>query len=62
MYSVLGDVTVTAPEGVEVELGGFTLLGDHKIDLAAVPRVPGTPTVRVRVYSLLGDTAVRSAR
>lgn len=62
VYSVLGDVTVTAPEGVEVELGGFTLLGDHKIDLAAVPRVPGTPTVRVRVYSLLGDTAVRSAR
>ncbi|MFD1533251.1 hypothetical protein [Pseudonocardia aurantiaca] len=36
-----------APEGVEVELTGFSLLGDRKIDLAPVPRVPGTPVVRV---------------
>ena len=61
-WSVIGDSTVTVPEGVEVELGGFTLLGDRKIELAAVPRVPGTPVVRVRVWSLIGDTTVRSAR
>ena len=61
-WSVIGDSTVTVPEGVEVELGGFTLLGDRKVELAAVPRVPGTPVVRVRVWSLIGDTTVRSAR
>ncbi|MFC5995161.1 DUF1707 domain-containing protein [Pseudonocardia hispaniensis] len=62
VYSLIGDVEVIAPEGVEVELGGFTLLGDRRIDLAPVPRVPGTPTVRIRVFSLLGDAKLRSSR
>lgn len=62
VYSLIGDVEVTAPEGVEVELGGFTVLGDRKVDLSPVPRVPGTPTVRVRVFSLIGDAKIRSAR
>jgi hypothetical protein len=50
------------PEGVEVEVGGFSLLGDHEVELAPVPRVPGAPVVRLRVWSLLGDLTVRSAR
>ncbi|GEL17879.1 DUF1707 SHOCT-like domain-containing protein [Pseudonocardia asaccharolytica] len=62
IYSLIGDVEVIAPEGVEVELGGFTLLGDRRIDLAPVPRVPGTPTVRVRMFSLIGDAKLRSSR
>jgi hypothetical protein len=60
-YSVIGDVEVVVPEGVEVEVGGFTLLGDQKVELASVPRVRGTPMVRVRVWGLLGDVTVRSA-
>ena len=59
-WSVIGDTKVTVPEGVEVEVGGFTLLGDRKVDLAPVPRVPGTPLVRVRTWSLIGDVSVRS--
>ncbi|MCF7550254.1 DUF1707 domain-containing protein [Pseudonocardia sp. WMMC193] len=61
-WSVLGDTVLTVPEGVEVEVGGFTLLGDRQVDLAPVPRVPGTPVVRVRVWGLIGDVTVRSAR
>lgn len=62
VYSALGDATVVVPEGVEVELGGFSVIGDRKVALAPVPRVPGTPTVRVRVFSLIGDARIRSAR
>jgi Domain of unknown function (DUF1707)/Cell wall-active antibiotics response 4TMS YvqF len=62
VLGLIGDAEVVAPEGVEVELTGFTLLGDRKIDLAPVPRVPGTPVVRVRVITLIGDAKVRSAR
>ena len=62
VFSVLGDATVVVPEGVEVELGGFSVIGDRKVGLAPVPRVPGTPRVRVRVFSLIGDARIRSAR
>jgi hypothetical protein len=59
---LIGDATLTVPEGVEVELTGFSLLGDRKVDLAPVPRVPGTPVIRLRVFTLLGDAKVRSSR
>jgi Domain of unknown function (DUF1707) len=59
--SLLGDVKIIVPEGVEVELYGFELLGDRKLELAAVPITPGAPRVRLRAYGLLGDVIVRSA-
>jgi Domain of unknown function (DUF1707)/Cell wall-active antibiotics response 4TMS YvqF len=62
VYGLIGDAVLTVPEGIEVELTGITLLGDRKVQLAAVPRVPGTPVVRLRVFTLIGDVKVRSAR
>lgn len=60
-FSLLGDLKVIVPEGVEVELLGFDLLGDRSLELAAVPMRPGAPRVRLRAYGLLGDVTVRSA-
>ena len=60
-FSLMGDLTVTVPEGVEVELRGFDLLGDRSLELAAVPMRPGAPRVRLHAYGLLGDVSVRSA-
>lgn len=60
--TVLGNFTVDVPEGVEVELAGFDLLGDRELRLAPVPRRAGTPLIRVRAYGLLGDVTVRSLR
>jgi hypothetical protein len=51
---------VIVPEGVEVETVGTTLFGSRKLKLAAVPRVPGTPLVRVNVNIYFGDVEVRS--
>jgi predicted membrane protein len=59
--SVIGDLRVTVPEGVEVELGGMVLIGDRKLELAAVPLRPGTPRVKLTVFGLLGDVVIRSA-
>ena len=48
------------PEGVEVELTGFDVLGDRELRLAPVPRRPGTAFIRIRAHGLLGDVYVRT--
>jgi len=40
---VFGDVEVIVAAGVDAELQGRTLFGDRRTDLAAVPRLAGTP-------------------
>ncbi|MFD2763801.1 DUF1707 SHOCT-like domain-containing protein [Micromonospora eburnea] len=59
-WNLMGDINITVPDGVDVELAGFDLLGDRELRLAPVPPLPGTPRIRVRVYALLGDVHVRS--
>jgi hypothetical protein len=43
------DVKVIVPEGVEVDLSGSNILSSRELDLAPVPRVPGTPLVRIEM-------------
>ena len=61
LTSVMGDVEVLLPDGVEVELTGFDVMGDRDLALAPVPRVPGTPLIRVRAHAVMGDVLVRSS-
>ena len=61
LTSVMGDVEVLLPDGVEVELTGFDVMGDRDLVLAPVPRVPGTPLIRVRAHAVMGDVLVRSS-
>lgn len=56
----MGGIDVIVPEGVEVELDGFDLMGGHEQKLADVPFRPGTPLVRVRAFSLMGGVTVKS--
>lgn len=60
-WTVFGDVVFTVPEGLEAELSGFTIFGDRTATLAAVPRQPETPLVRVQGVSLFGDVRLVSA-
>lgn len=59
-WTVFGDVEVIVPEGIEADLSGFTIFGDRRLELAAVPRSPQTPMVRVHGMSIFGDLRVRS--
>jgi Domain of unknown function (DUF1707)/Cell wall-active antibiotics response 4TMS YvqF len=61
LTSVMGDVEVLLPDGIEVELTGFDVMGDRDLVLAPVPRAPGTPLIRVRAHAVMGDVLVRSA-
>jgi hypothetical protein len=60
LTTVFGDVEVIVSEGVAAEIGGWTVFGDRKTELAAVPRLPGTPHVVVRGWSVFGDRKLRS--
>jgi hypothetical protein len=60
LCTVFGDVEVIVSEGVAAEIGGWTVFGDRKTELAAVPRLPGTPHVVVRGWSIFGDRKLRS--
>ena len=55
-----GNLCVDVPEGVEVELGGFDVLGDRELRLARVPRRPGTPLIRISAHGIVGDVDVRT--
>lgn len=61
-WLLFGDTELIVPEGIEVDLNGFSLFGDRKLDLAAVPRVPGTPRIRLLSFSLFGDAQVRNTQ
>jgi Domain of unknown function (DUF1707)/Cell wall-active antibiotics response 4TMS YvqF len=57
---VFGELKVIVPEGVEVELSGATVFASRQMRLAPVPRLPGTPLVRIQVSSVFADVQVRS--
>jgi hypothetical protein len=58
--TLFGNLCVDVPEGVDVDLKGFDVLGDRELRLAPVARRPGTPLIRVRAHGLLGDVYVRT--
>jgi len=57
---VFGELKVIVPEGVEVDLTGTVAFTSRTMHLAAVPRVPGTPEVRIEVNSWFSSVEVLS--
>jgi hypothetical protein len=48
------------PEGVEVDVSGSVIFGTRDLKLAPVPRLAGTPLVRVDVSVYFGSVIVKS--
>jgi class 3 adenylate cyclase len=55
-----GGVQITVPEGFDVDLEGFSFMGGRSLKLRDVPRVPGSPRIRIRGFSIMGGIDVRS--
>ncbi|WP_436534081.1 DUF1707 SHOCT-like domain-containing protein [Actinoplanes sp. HUAS TT8] len=58
--SWFGDLTVIVPEGVEVDFSGTNAFSSRDLKLAPVPRVPGTPEVRITVSTWFSSMSVVS--
>jgi hypothetical protein len=57
---VFGEVTVIVPEGFDVDLIGATVFSSRHLALAPMPRVQGTPHVRVRMNAYFSSVQVKS--
>ncbi|MBM2618231.1 DUF1707 and DUF2154 domain-containing protein [Actinoplanes sp. LDG1-06] len=55
-----GELKVIVPEGVEVDLTGTVAFSSRNMHLAAVPRVAGTPEVRVHITTWFSNVEVVS--
>jgi hypothetical protein len=55
-----GGISLVVPEGFDVELEGFSFMGGRKLRLRDVPRIPGSPRIRVRGFAVMGGIDVRS--
>jgi Domain of unknown function (DUF1707)/Cell wall-active antibiotics response 4TMS YvqF len=55
-----GDIEVIVPDGVIVELSGFSLFGRKKVDVRRSSSVHAAPVVRVQGFTVFGSVLVRS--
>lgn len=55
--SLLGGVWVQIPQGIRVQVSGFSLIGGTEIAGGPEPG-PGSPIVRIRAFSLLGGVRI----
>lgn len=58
--AILGEVKIVVPEGMDVQVSGFSALGENKIRVADAEPLPGMPTLHVQAYSVLGTVSVHS--
>jgi hypothetical protein len=56
---VMGNLDVTVPEGVEVELEATTVMGARTLKWAGAPPSPGGPIVRITGLVVMGALNVR---
>ncbi len=58
LIAVMGGADVYVPDSVDLEVGGFSLMGGHEeVGRELRPR-PGAPVVRIQVYNLMGGATI----
>ena len=58
VFSVMGGTDIYVPEGIEVDVGGLTIMGGTDEHGHDAPPKPGTPLIRLRTFTLMGGTDV----
>lgn len=61
VWLVIGGIDVRVPEGIEVEVGGFRIIGGTENESPG-RHIPGAPRVRLRQFGLIGGTSVTTRR
>jgi predicted membrane protein len=59
-FGLIGGTHVIVPDGVNVEVSGFSGLGGGRVDSHAEPGAPGNSVVRLHVFGAVGGLKVES--
>jgi Domain of unknown function (DUF1707)/Cell wall-active antibiotics response 4TMS YvqF len=62
IVAVMGGANIVVPEGVEVELTGFAIMGGKTYRPGKKPPPPGAPLLRVRAFTFMGGASVITKR
>jgi len=57
---IMGQIDIVAPEGIEVEVTGLSIMGSRKVSVRDVPPLRGSPRILVRAFPIMGEVNVRS--
>jgi hypothetical protein len=62
VVSIMGGADIWVPDGLDVQVSQFALMGGNDIKLGRDRPVPGGPTVHFKLFSLMGGTDVKRGR
>ncbi|MGD0239210.1 MAG: DUF1707 domain-containing protein [Streptosporangiaceae bacterium] len=57
LFALLGGDTLYVPDSVELDMGGFSLMGGNT-EIGSERHRPGAPVIRLRTWNLLGGTTI----
>jgi hypothetical protein len=58
LFAVMGGANIYLPDSVDLEVGGFSLMGGHEEVGSQRSARPGAPAVRIRIYNLMGGATI----
>jgi len=58
LIAVMGGSNIYVPDSVDLEVGGFSLMGGHEETGRELRPRPGAPVIRLRIYTLMGGASV----
>jgi Domain of unknown function (DUF1707)/Cell wall-active antibiotics response 4TMS YvqF len=58
LFTLMGGANIYVPDSVEVEVGGFSLMGGNSELGSERPPRPGAPVIRIRAYNVMGGATI----
>jgi Domain of unknown function (DUF1707)/Cell wall-active antibiotics response 4TMS YvqF len=62
VFSLMGGASIRVPEGLNVEVSDFALMGGNDANIGNPLPDPGGPTLRIKLISIMGGTDVKRGR
>ena len=62
VFSLMGGSNIRVPDGLNVEVSDFALMGGNAVDIGDPRPDPGGPVLHLRLISIMGGTDVKRGR